>query len=239
MKLEGQKIDLMETRLKTVEEKVGSLTVEVAELRDEIGKSTVKSVELEEKVDVLTSTVNDLKNKFQSETDSLRRIVDDRLSSEQDLSTGKHLTLDHDGDPDKTADAVVLGELCWQVQSLIYQKVLPEYFDDKESYKIKYMEEEIAALEDEQRRVSAERIWTELKTELKWPGTRPITRTMKSLQEGRNISDHPKLNEHLLIQAATRMLHSGIFGSPTYERIMDLISMWKKLVEMQWITTCT
>lgn len=202
-------------------DEVAIITTKVAEMRKTNGNLKGKHLTLEEKVNVLTSEVNDMVNdmdRFQSENASIKKKIEDleHKSYEREVSEGMYL----------------LSELCWQIQSLIYRKVFPNSYDDKECYKVKYIEEDIGALEDEQEKNSAAQVWAKLKTELEWE-SKEFIRTIKTIQEPKIYTTYPILSEDLLLQSAKRMSNVGMYGTRTFKNVEKLINIWKKLVEIQ------
>lgn len=208
-------------KISHVEDEVAVVTSQVAELRKANGNLKGNHLALEEKVNVLTCEVNDMNRslkRFQSEQAIIERKIEDleQTCYEREVSEGMNL----------------LSELCWQIQSLIYRKVLPNSYDDKECYKVKYIEEDIDALDNEQERSLAAQVWAKLKMELNWE-TKQFNRTIKSIQEPRIYTTYPKLTEDLLLQSATQMSNAGMYGTKTFESVKKLISVWRKLVEIQ------
>ena len=135
-------------------------------------------------------------------------------------------------------DDLILGELCRRVQSMIFQKILPQdVYDDKESYKIKKMDEFLWLLfKDDERKLNvANQAWTELQKKLKWQ-KRDVERmglVMKMIQNGRNEAAHPELTEDILTETTQRMKDAGRlvgFHSPKF--VMELVSVWKQLKMM-------
>ena len=125
------------------------------------------------------------------------------------------------------AASLVLGELCTQIQAMMYQKVHPSLYDEENSYtvyKVKYIEEDINDIKDEQRKGEAKQRWDELKKKLKWEERRHV-RAMKSLQMSKNVTAHPKLNEELIVFSAEMMKKAGKFPAC----IEEFIAMWKTL----------
>ena len=237
-KLRTQKEEL-ENRVWLLQAEVGTLNKEVANLKEENGRLQDDKLALEERVDALSSAVTDMKETSQSnkvENARLSKKVNDliyRLSKEREVHESRHSAVIESPTSDNTKRyaSLILGELCRQIQSLMYQKVFPMSYDSKESYKVKYIEEDIENLEDEKERKTAAETWDNLQKELEWD-SKLFTRTMKSIQEQMNVAAHPKLNHNLLLQSA-KLLNGDIYGPKTFENIKKLIGTWKKLVQMQ------
>ena len=121
---------------------------------------------------------------------------------------------------------------------MIFQKILPpELYDDKYSYKIKYMDECFRVLfeDDEDKIDAANQAWTELQKKLKWQ-KRDVERmvsVMKMIQTGRNEVAHPELTEDILTESTQRMKDAGrLVGFRSPEIVMELVRVWKQLKMM-------
>lgn len=178
---------------------------------------------MDKKVDALASEMNDVEKSFQSQKEVLetcRKEIEDVKHTWQVREVSQKMYL--------------LSELCWHIQSLIYRKVLPNSYDENESYKVKYIEEDIDAMENEEERKTVSQEWAKLKAELKWE-SKDFSRTISSIQEPRiyKITFCPEISEGFLLKTATQLYDAGIYGSKTLKNVEQLISVWKKLVEMQ------
>lgn len=205
-------------KISHVEDEVAIMTDQVAELRKANGNLKRNHLALEKRVNVLTSEVNDLDRsltRFQSERAIIERKIEDleHTCYEREVSEGINL----------------LSEMCWQIQSLIYRKIFPNSYDDKECYKVKYIEKDIDALENEQERSLTLQVWAKLKTELNWE-SKQFTRTIESIQEPRIYTTYTELSEDLLLQSATQISNAGMYGTKTFENVNKLINIWKKLL---------
>ena len=122
-----------------------------------------------------------------------------------------------------------LGQLCWRIQAMMYQSVFPHCYDDKTSYKVKHIEEDIDGIFDDQLKDDVKQRWDELKKKLNWKRARH-QRAMKSLQDSGNQTAHPTLTEKVLVDSADLMNKEGrLFGWHSYECVKELIEMWKTL----------
>ena len=107
--------------------------------------------------------------------------------------------------PDPVENAfILLGQMCSRVQAMMYQKVLPDGYDEHCSYKVKFIEEDIALREGEDQHQASKR-WEELKTKLSWNNAKH-PRTMKEIQNKRYKTAHPeKLTKDKLLKSAKVM----------------------------------
>ena len=134
-------------------------------------------------------------------------------------------------------DELILGELCRRVQSMIYQKILPEGFrKNTENYKISNMDDQLFAIfdTDEYKINEAMQAWEELQKELKWEGRRlrVMILLMKEIQQERNRFAHPEITEDILMETIERMDNAGLLvGNLSRLSVMELIHVWKKLNE--------
>lgn len=145
------------------------------------------------------------------------------------VGVSERMALPYVSDPVERAQSLLLGELCWRIQAMMYEKVLPNSYDYKKSYKIKHIEEDIEELADEKQQREAQRRWAELKKKLNWKKSRH-TRAMKSIQDSRNTTAHPDLNEELLVTSAEVMEKAEKltdWRDPAC--VKELTAMWKKL----------
>lgn len=229
----------LETKLRSVEVELEAVRKEVVELKEANAINEEKNVTLEENVEKLSKKMDGVRKSLEetkSENTSLKKEVKNLREAVQSkappFGVSGGMALPYLSDPVEGA-SIVLGELCWRIQAMMYQNVLPNSYDYKKSYKVKHIEEDIGELEDGQHKDEARRRWTELKTKLKWKG-RLHTRAMKSIQESRNMTAHPELNEELLVTSADVMEKAGKltdWHSPTC--IKELIEMWKMLKQPQ------
>ena len=128
---------------------------------------------------------------------------------------------------------LVLGQLCWRIQAMMYKEVFPNSYDDRTSYKVKHIEEDIEVLKDEKQKAEAQERWDALKMKLHWKSLQH-TRAMKSHQGIRNDTAHPKLDENLLVYSANVMEQKAkLSGYHSAERVKELIEIWKILVQSQ------
>lgn len=187
---------------------------------------------LSKKVDGLTKDL-DQRN---SENSTLKKEVKDLREDIQSMATFGFPGMM--GLPTTSEDSVdkallVLGQLCWRIAALMYQRVLPNSYDSKNSYRVKYIEEDIEALEDKQEKDEAKKRWVALQKKLNWKKLRH-TRAMKSVLDKRNVTAHPDLNEEELVRSTKAMEQDGkLTGWLSAECVNELIKMWKLLEQLQ------
>ncbi|CAH3156654.1 unnamed protein product [Porites lobata] len=126
---------------------------------------------------------------------------------------------------------IILGEMCRQIQIMMYKQVLPKLYVPRKSYKIKHIQEDIKDLNDEEQQ-EARRRYDDLRKKLKWQEKIHV-RAMKSIQDSRNTAAHPDLNEELIRFAVDQMERDGKLDdwhSP--DCVRAFIEMWKKLTQL-------
>ena len=128
---------------------------------------------------------------------------------------------------------IKLGAMCHQLQNKMYEKVLPDYFEEKYgNYTVEQLKQHIEdddSVVDEEDRDAAER-WEDLKTEIGWNDN--FIRTIASLVKTRNYLAHPSLNEEKLREALDVITKKGRLlkkGYESAEKAAMLINMWVKL----------
>lgn len=126
----------LEEKNVTLELNVSKLTKKLHGLTKDLEETTSENRSLRKKVDVL-------------EVVTKAPAVPERIA----LSSIQALP-----DPVVLAN-LVLGELCWQIQGMMYQRVLPDFYDSMRSYKIKHIDQDIEdLLENEQQKIKARKI---------------------------------------------------------------------------------
>ena len=232
-KLESEKKEL-EKKLKSVEVELEAVKEEVVVLKEANKINEEKNAELQENVEKLSHKMEGIKKSLEEtngENTSLKRKIQDLQEVVQRKTAfgvpADRIGLPYLSDPVEGA-LLILGELCWRVQGMMYQKVHPNSYDEKKSYKVKHIDEDIEELEEETRQAAQKR-WDELKKKLKWK-KRQHTRAMKSIQESRNITAHPELNEEMLATSLDVMERAGrLTDWHNSACIKEFIEMWKKL----------
>jgi len=217
-------------RLKALETKVEQLRNQVKQLLEENGKLDGKNMQLEERVVNLEEQVVDVKN----DNTFLRKQVvdmknDNTFPKEDNTSLRKEVQLlKHElGKLVSSDDELVLGELCCQIQSMIFKKVLPpSEYSERAGYNLKYMKEEISQLgEGKAQRVK--QAWAKLKQELNYQeeDIERLTSTMGKLQSKRNVTAHPDLTEQTMIQSVKRMKNEEKLKGMFYTNFKELIRL--------------
>ena len=228
--LEGEK-EALERNLRSVEGQLNDVRQEVVELKNENSRIKKRNA-------VVDLNVKKLSNRVDEVTRALEESARDNLNLKKEVRNLREAALDGMASfkpssflPDPVEKAsLLLGELCRQIQAMMYKKVLPNSpYDDKKSYKVKYMLEDIDELEDEREKAEAGKRWEALQKERKWK-KRKHMRAIKSIQDKRNDTAHPGLDEKQLVESVELMKQTG--NLPGYcppECADELIKMWKIL----------
>ena len=162
--LEGEK-EALERNLRSVEGQLNDVRQEVVELKNE--NSNIKK----KRNAMVDLNVKKLSNRVDEVTRALEESARDNLNLKKEVRNLREAALDGMASfkpssflPDPVEKAsLLLGELCRQIQAMMYQKVLPNSpYDDKKSYKVKYMLEDIDELEDEREKAEAGKRWEAL-----------------------------------------------------------------------------
>ena len=228
--LESEK-EALERNLRSVEGQLNDVRQEVVELKNENSNNKRRNAALDLNVKKLSNRVDEMTRTLEESTrdnSNLKKEVKN-LRDAALQGTASFMPSSFLADPVEKA-SLLLGELCRQIQAMMYQKVLPNSpYDDKKSYKVKYMLEDIEELEDEQEKTEAEKRWQALQKKLNWKKTKH-TRAMKSIQDNRNDTAHPDLDEKQLAESVELMKQRGnLSGYCPPERVNELIEMWKIL----------
>ena len=136
--------------------------------------------------------------------------------------------------PDSLDSAcILLGQMCSRVQAMMYQKVLPDGYDEHCSYKVKFIEEDIALREGEDQHQASKR-WEELQTKLSWNNAKH-PRTMKEIQNKRNETARPeKLTKDKLLKSAKVMQDAKkLHGWMSFNHVHEIIRIWDLLGQME------
>nr|XP_058947332.1 centrosomal protein of 70 kDa-like [Pocillopora verrucosa] len=129
---------------------------------------------------------------------------------------------------------IVLGEMCSQLQAMMYQKVLPDsYYKEYTRYKVKSIEREIDRKHGDVQRQAIER-WDNLKKELSWDEINHPS-TLKEIQSERNIVAHPGvLTKESLLQSENVMQEAREkCGRMRLTHVREIIEMWDHLTQMK------
>ena len=252
-------LESKEIKIKKLEKQVSELNAEKEKLKErvkaleaEVMELTKRNTTLEKNVDELEGRImcfEDELEEVKGQNNTLRKNLRDLTTNNTTIQKNLHdLTTNNDSLERKVEhlqrkihvsdDDLVLGELCRRVQSMIFQKILPpELYDDKYSYKIKYMGECFLVLfeDDEDKINAANQAWTKLQTKLKWQkrDVKTMGSVMQLIQTGRNEVAHPELTEDILIESTQRMKDAGrLVGICSPENVKKLVSVWKQLKMM-------
>ena len=228
------KIDKLETDKKTMEKKLRSVDVkgEVVKLKEANKGHEERLITLQANEERLSKRIDGV----ESENTTLKKELKDlketfQRSPPPSVVSAERLALPHAVADLEQLPTIVLGELCRQIQIMMYKQVLPKVCDPRKSYKIKHIQEDIKDLKDEEQQ-EAKRRFDDLKKKLKWQEKIHI-RAMKSIQESRNVAAHPELNEELIRFAVDHMEMNGKltdWHSP--DCVRAFIEMWKTLSQL-------
>jgi len=238
------KIDKLESDKAALQKKLSSLEVELESVRREVIElqkankaNEAKNATLEEELQMMSTKVNEMSKILDEnalENASRKKEIKNVQETVQltALSGGfdkKALTQSSEQQSKIEKATINLGQLCWRVQAMMYQSVFPHRYDDKTSYKVKHIEEDIDGISDDQLKDGVKQRWDEFKKKLNWKKARH-QRAMKSLQDSGNQTAHPTLTEKVLVDSADLMNKEGkLFGWHSYECVKELIEMWKTL----------
>ena len=235
-KLETEK-KALETSLRSIEGELEAVRKEVIELQEANNTSEERNAALEMNVKKLSKKMDGMVQNLQksiNENSNLKKKVKNLEEEVQSMASfvPERMPFPFLSDPVEKA-SLVLGELCWRIQAMMYQRVFPNSYDNKKSYKVKHIEEDIEELEDEREKDEAKKRWNALKKKINWKKTKH-TRAMKSIQDNRNDTAHPDFDENLLVNSARLMNQAGkLTGWRSAACVNELIEMWKQLVQAQ------
>ena len=237
-------VDKLESDKAALQKKLSSLEVELesvrqqgVELKEANKANQEKNATLEEelekmskKVDEMNKTLDENALKNASRKKEIKNVQETvQLTALSGGFDKKPLTQSSEQQARIEKATINLSQLCWQILAMMYQSVFPHCYDDKTSYKVKHIEEDIDRISDDQLKDDVKQRWDELKKKLNWKKARH-QRAMKSLQDSRNQTAHPTLTEKVLVDSADLMNKEGrLSGWHSYECVKELIEMWKTL----------
>ena len=231
----------LQKKLSSVEVELESVTQQEVELKEANKASEEKNATLEEELEKMSKKVDEMNKTLDEnalENASRKKEIKNVQETVQlmALSGGfdkKPLTQSSEQQARVEKATINLVQLCWKIQAMMYQSVFPHCYDDKTSYKVKHIEEDLDGMSDDQLKDEVKQRWDELKKTLKWKKARH-QRAMKSLQDSRNQTAHPALTERVLVNSADLMNKEGrLSGWHSYECVKELIEMWKTLKQQQ------
>ncbi|KXJ08514.1 myosin-9 [Exaiptasia diaphana] len=242
------KLNTKDKEVEELKEKIEILEEEKAKLQDELSHVESKLKRLENDVKTLTKSSKSHEKENQKLKENLQKVeyslrtTEEKLTSENEKlkrevkqmrETRTLPMLEQPRVPIQpklqSAALLHLGELCWQIQGKLYQKVLPEYYTPVRSYKVKNIERDVKKLvQTDEERNAAKKRWEILKSKLNW--CEEVEEAIKSLQDSRNLEAHPPIDETLLHKYASALEEDGILkGWLSLERVNKLIDIWKSL----------
>ena len=234
-----EEVEKLETKVQELEARIESYEVQIKSYEAKIECLQVQNDEQETQMD-----------KLRRETEGLRRDMN-RMGEELDESNRDWATLrkrinqielqQYTSKPSQELKAqenmafIIVGEMCHQLQNKMYEKVLPDYFEENYgNYTVEQLKEHIedeSVVETEKERDEAAERWEDLKKDIGWNDK--FTRTIACLVKTRNISAHPSsLNEEKLREALDVIKKKGKLlkkGYESAEKAAMLINMWVKL----------
>ncbi|XP_044163622.1 cingulin-like [Acropora millepora] len=232
------KINTLESEKKNLQRKLRAVEVELEAVKEEVdhlktaNKATEdKNADLEEKVEKLSTKMEGMKKSL-AETKDENALLKTKVQKLEDArqhisSTGvPSEVLAALPNPTETS-LLYLGEMCWRIQVMMYKAVHPNLYEERTSYKVDHIEEDMRDYEDKHQEEEAKTRWEALKKDLKWKGKKH-TRAIKFIQKSRNVTAHPDLTEDLLIYAA-KMLEGERKFECQPSCVNELIEMWKTL----------
>ena len=214
-----------------------SVRLQVIELKEANKANEEKNATLQEELEKMSKKVDEMNKTLDEnaiENASRKKEIKNVQETVQltALSGGfdkKPLTQSYEQQARIEKATINLSQLCWQILAMMYQSVFPHCYDDKTSYKVKHIQEDIDRISDDQLKDDVKQRWDELKNKLNWKKARH-QRAMKSLQDSRNQTAHPTLTEKVLVDSADLMNKEGrVSGWHSYECVKELIEMWKTL----------
>ena len=232
-----EKIDKLETEKKTLEKKLRSVEGELEDVKGEVGELKEANKSQEERIIMLQANEERLSKRIdgvKSENMTLKKELKDLKETFQRRQPPSVVSAERLALPAIDLEewpTIILGEMCRQIQIMMYKQVLPKLYVPRKSYKIKHIQEDIKDLNDEEQQ-EAERRYGDLKKKLKWE-KKIHDRAMKLIQDSRNTAAHPELNEELIRIAVDQMEREGKLDdwhSP--DCVRAFIEMWKKLTQM-------
>lgn len=191
-----------------------------------ISELDAENVDTKKELEILKEEVKTLRAQIQQlleENDELRRELKDLKESVKSLQASDN--------------ELVLGELCWHIQSMIYRKVLPpSEYSETMGYKLFGIEENLEHLLDKDEDLeAAKQAWAKLKRELNFNQRdfKALTWAMKESQTQRNTTAHPELTEQMLNQSVEQMKNEGKLKGMFYKQSLKMINLWKKLTDLE------
>ena len=226
----------LQKKLSSLEVELESVRQQGVELKEANKANEEKNATLEEELEKMSKKVDEM-NKTLDEN----ALENDRKKEIKNVQETVHFTALSGGFDKKPLTqsseqqarvekaTINLVQLYWKIQAMMYQSVFPHCYDDKTSYKVKHIEEDLDGMSDDQLKDEVKQRWDELKKTLKWKKARH-QRAMKSLQDSSNQTAHPTLTEKVLVDSADLMNKEGrLAGWHSYECVKELIEMWKTL----------
>ena len=167
--LELDKTDL-ETKLNSVEAELTTVRKQVTKLKEENKSNQELNATLGENLEKMSKKVEEMASAMEK-TDAENMHLKREIKKVQEIQIRAAFP---ESIPQSPAEQEIrkasfyLGEMCSRIQAMMYQSVLPSKYNHKKNYLVKYLEEDIAKIKDDEEKNEAERKWAELKKKPKW-----------------------------------------------------------------------
>ena len=167
--LELDKTDL-ETKLNSVEAELTTVRKQVTKLKEENKSNQELNATLGENLGKMSKKVEEMASAMEK-TDAENMHLKREIKKVQEIQIRAAFP---ENIPQSPAEQEIkkasfyLGEMCSRIQAMMYQSVLPRKYRHKKNYLVKYLEEDIAKIKDDEEKNEAERKWAELKKKPKW-----------------------------------------------------------------------
>ena len=233
LKSKNAEIILLKGEIDELKTQVKKLTIDNEKVTNQMKKVNTDNTQLKETCALLEGKNMELEDKVTLLDDKIQFYKEEQKKIKQKLEDQiRSRRQERAIEMPKSNDALVLGELCWRVQSMIYKNVLPQSeYDERVSYKIDYLEQDLDLLEE---KVQAKKAWKEVLETLNWDErkVKRLARAMRMIQGQRNVVAHPELNEEMINQSVQRMNAEGKLSCwCSFADVTELICAWKKLNE--------
>ena len=221
----------LENALKSLELFTEAWKKEWEDAREARKKSEKDKKEMKLTIEKLSKNIQRMtKERDQKEKDDLkwRKEFQESMQRVQSYGRGSQSL------PDPAENAfILLGQMCSRVQAMMYQRVLPDRYNEEYLYKLKFIEEDIAREQGDLKRQAIER-WDELKMKLSWDDIN-YPRTLTEIQRKRNDVAHPNLlTKELLLNSAEMLQEAGkLSGRMSLNHVRQIIKIWALLDQME------
>ena len=235
---------------KSLKSDVVALKANNKSLKSNVVELEEKNSELEGKMMGFEEELLDEKGRNSKLREDLRDLktenttIKEKIQKLETLHTENKLLKREVGDLERKIDVpnddLLFGQLCRRVQSMIFEKILPQgYYDKTASYMIRDLDDEYyfsALFKGDERKISeANEAWRKLKMTLQWQDkdVKHMAVAMGVIQRERNLVAHPELTEDKLTELTQRMKDAGkVNGFHSADMVTQLTNVWKQLNRM-------